>query len=59
MVMGLAERIIQDMNNLSEEKQMEVIDFIEFLKQKQDKEDDEIINKVVLENAEAMEELAK
>ncbi|MBV7276053.1 DUF2281 domain-containing protein [Clostridiaceae bacterium UIB06] len=57
--MGFSEKIIQDVNDLSEEKQKEVIDFIEFLKQKQNKEDDEIIDKVVLENAEAMEELAK
>lgn len=45
--MSLAEKIIQDVNSLSEEKQKELIDFIESLRKKQDKEDLDIINNVV------------
>lgn len=40
-------------------KKQEVIDFVEFLKQKQDKEDLGIVHKVVNENAKAWEALAK
>ena len=57
--MGLSEKYTEIFNSLLEDKQIEVIDFMKYLKVKQDKEDDEIINKVVSENKEAMEELAK
>ena len=57
--MSLAEKINELTKELSEEKQREIIDFIEFLKQKQLKEDIYIIDTILEENKEAMEELAK
>jgi hypothetical protein len=50
---------IELFNTLTPVEKNEVIDFIKYLKSKQDSEDDEIINKVLLENSEAFKELAK
>jgi hypothetical protein len=57
--MSLAEKLVEICNSLTEDKKTEIIDFAEFLKQKQEKEDEEIFKKVISENAEALEELAK
>jgi len=57
--MDLSEKISELVKDLSEDKQLQVIDFIEFLRQKQLKEDMEIMDKIFEDNREVMEELAK
>ncbi|WP_346889200.1 DUF2281 domain-containing protein [Clostridium sp. UBA1056] len=57
--MDLSEKITELAKDLSEKRQNEVIDFIEFLKQQQLKEDMEIMDKIFEENEEVMEKLAK
>lgn len=55
----LPQKLIDNFESLSDDKKQEVIDFVEFLKQKQDKEDLGIVHKVVNENVGAWEALAK
>lgn len=57
--MNLAEKINELAKDLNENKQIEVIDFMEFLKQKQLKEEMNIMEEIFIENAEAMKELSK
>ncbi|GCD12634.1 hypothetical protein [Clostridium tagluense] len=57
--MNLTENYTEIFDSLLKDKQVEVIDFMKYLKEKQDREDDEIISKVISENREAMEELSK
>jgi len=57
--MSLEEIILKEVQSLPKEKQAEVIDFIGYLKAKELKEDEEIINQIITENAEALTELAK
>ncbi|MBS5951871.1 MAG: DUF2281 domain-containing protein [Clostridium sp.] len=57
--MELVKKITELSKELSEKRQCEVIDFIEFLIQKQLKEDMELMDEVFEENKKAMEELAK
>jgi len=57
--MGLAERLIKDFEELPETQKREVIDFVEFLKQKNQKRLEEMMDEVIFENKNALEELAK
>ncbi|MDQ2086334.1 DUF2281 domain-containing protein [Herbivorax sp. ANBcel31] len=57
--MSLAEKLIKDFEQLSENKKKEVIDFVEFLKIKERKEKMELMDSVIEENEEALKELAK
>ena len=57
--MELVKKITELSKELSEKRQREVIDFIEFLRQKQLKEDMELMDEVFEENKKAMNELAK
>ena len=57
--MSLAEKLLNDFEQLSEAKKIEVIDFIEFLKNKEQKELELLMDLVINENREALEELAK
>lgn len=57
--MELLKKITELSKELSEKRQNEVIDFIEFLRQKELKEDMELMEEIFEENKEAMEELAK
>lgn len=57
--MELLKKITELSKDLSEKRQREVIDFIEFLRQKQLKEDMELMDEVFEENKKAMEELVK
>lgn len=57
--MSLAEKLIKDFEQLSEDKKKEVIDFVEFLKIKERKEKIELMDSVINENEEALKELAK
>lgn len=57
--MSLAERLIKDFEELPETQKREVIDFVEFLKQKNQKRLEEMMDEVIFENKDALEELAK
>lgn len=54
-----AEKLIKDFEELSEEKKKEVIDFVEFLKQKEKKDLEKTMDDIISENDEALKELAK
>jgi hypothetical protein len=57
--MTLAEKLIIEFEQLTEEKQKEVIDFIEFIKVKEQREIENLMAAVITENNEALKELAK
>lgn len=57
--MNLAEKLLSDFNSLSEDKQLEVIDFVEFLKQKKEANLDKLMVDIIDDNLEALKELAK
>jgi len=57
--MSIPEKFLKEFELLSEQSQKEVIDFAEYLKIKEEKEVDKVIDKIVVENAEAFKELAK
>lgn len=57
--MSLAEKLIKDFEELSENEKREVIDFVEFLKLKNQKRLENMMDEVIFENKEALEELAK
>ncbi|QUH21732.1 hypothetical protein [Alkaliphilus sp. B6464] len=57
--MTLAEKLIKEFEQLSEERKREVINFVEFIKLKEQKELESLMNCVINENKEALEELAK
>ena len=57
--MSLAEKLVKDFEQLSEDKKKEVIDFVEFLKIKERKEKIELMDSIIDENGEALKELAK
>lgn len=57
--MTLAEKLLQDFQELPEEKKQQVIDFVEFLKTKQQKELEAMMDDIIDTNKEALLELAK
>jgi TPP-dependent pyruvate/acetoin dehydrogenase alpha subunit len=57
--MTLAEKLIKEFEQLTEEKKKEVIDFVEFVKAKEQKEIETLMDSVISENKEALKELAK
>ena len=57
--MTLAEKLLKEFEQLTEEKKKEVIDFIEFIKAKEEKEIENLMDTIIDENREALEELAK
>ncbi|MBN2693996.1 hypothetical protein JXR93_04970 [bacterium] len=57
--MSLVENLLKGFNDLSEEKQIEVIDFIEFLKIKESKKLESLMDEIIEKNKEALLELAK
>lgn len=57
--MSMVEKFIEEYQKLNEEQKREVINFIEFLKYKEEKEDASIITKVITENEKALKELRK
>lgn len=57
--MTLAEKLIVEFEQLTEEKQREVINFIEFIKVKEQKEIENLMDTVIAENNEALRELSK
>lgn len=57
--MELLKKITELSKELSEKRQHEVIDFIEFLRQKQLKEDMELMEEIFEENKEVMDKLSR
>ncbi len=57
--MTLAEKLLKEFEQLTEEKKQEVIDFVEFIKTKDQREIETLMETVINENREALEELAK
>lgn len=57
--MSLAEKLVKDFEQLSDEKKKEVIDFVEFLKIKEKKEKIRLMDFIIDENQDALKELAK
>jgi hypothetical protein len=56
---SLAEKLIKDFEELPEIQKREVIDFVEFLKIKNQKILENMMDEVIFENKEALDELAK
>lgn len=57
--MTLAQKLVNEFESLTDNQKMEVIDFVEFLKQKNDKRIEALMDEVIFENEEALKELAK
>lgn len=57
--MTLAEKLLQVVEDISDEKLSEIIDFAEYIKAKEEKETKELINNIVDKYDEALKELAK
>ena len=57
--MNLAEKFLKDFEELPQEKKIEVIDFIEFLKKKNENEMRKMMNTIIDDNIHALKELGK
>lgn len=57
--MTLAQKLLQVIENISDEKLCEIIDFAEYLKAKELKENKSLIDSLVNEYDESLKELAK
>ncbi|GCD09863.1 DUF2281 domain-containing protein [Clostridium tagluense] len=57
--MSLAEKLIKDFETLPEDKKIEVIDFVDFLKKRNRKNIESMMDLIIVENKEALEELSK
>lgn len=57
--MSLEEKLIKDFLALPEDKKIEVIDFVEFLKTRNENNLENMMDDIINENREALEELAK
>lgn len=57
--MSIEEKLIQDFLALPDDKKIEVVDFVEFLKNRSNKQMESIMDDIVNENIEALRELAK
>ncbi|MDQ0170518.1 DUF2281 domain-containing protein [Paenibacillus tundrae] len=57
--MSIEEKLIQDFLTLPDDKKIEVIDFVEFLKNRNNKQMDSLMDDIITENIEALRELSK
>ncbi len=57
--MSLAEILLFNFQKLPDDKQKQVVDFVEFLRDKQKKELESMMDDIIDENKEALLELAK
>ncbi|WP_291633087.1 DUF2281 domain-containing protein [Clostridium sp.] len=57
--MSLAEKLIKEFEALPEDKKIEVIDFVDFLKNKDQKKLENMMDVIIIENNEALKELSK
>jgi len=56
---SIEEKLIQDFLTLPDDKKIEVIDFVEFLKNRSNKQMDSLMDDIINENIEALRELSK
>jgi hypothetical protein len=59
ITMSLEEKLLQEFITLPEDKKIEVIDFVEFLKLKSKQPIESIMDTIISDNLEALRELAK
>lgn len=57
--MTLSQKLINEFEELTDDQKIEVIDFTEFLKEKNKKNIEALMDKIILENKEALEAIAK
>ncbi len=57
--MTLAEKLLQEFQEIPEDKQRKTIDFVEFLRTKEQKELENMMDDVIADNKETLLELAK
>lgn len=57
--MTLSEKLMREFEQLTEEKKKEDIDFIEFVKAKEQKELENLMDAAIVENEEVLEEFTK
>ena len=57
--MTLAEKLLYEFEQLSDNKKIEVIDFVEFVKRKEQMELEALMDTVINDNKDALKELAK
>lgn len=57
--MSLVEKVLEEFEKLSPQKKDEVIDFIEYLRMKEERETEALMEKGIEVNMEALKELAK
>nr|WP_275983684.1 DUF2281 domain-containing protein [Paenibacillus hamazuiensis] len=55
----MEEKLLKDFLALPDDKKIEVIDFVEFLKAKSQTKLENLMDDIIIENREALEELAK
>ncbi|WP_168124071.1 hypothetical protein [Paenibacillus sp. HB172176] len=58
-LISIEEKLIQDFLTLPDDKKLEVIDFVDFLKSRNNKQLELMMDDIISENAEALKELAK
>jgi ribosomal silencing factor RsfS len=58
-IVSIEEKLIQDFLALPDDKKLEVIDFVEFLKNRSNKQMESLMDEIIIENREALRELAK
>jgi hypothetical protein len=57
--MSIEEQLIRGFQELPEDKKQEVLDFVEFLKTRNAKKLEHLMDDIISENKEALEELSK
>ena len=57
--MTLSEKLLQEFQQLPEDKQRQTIDFVEFLRNKEQRDLEDMLDTVIVDNKEAFLELAK
>lgn len=58
-IVSIEEKLIQDFLALPDDKKLEVIDFVEFLKSRSNEQMESLMDEIIIENREALRELAK
>jgi len=57
--MSLEEKLLKDFQSLSEDKKIQVIDFVDFLKSRKERNVESLMDQIIDENKEALRELSK
>jgi len=57
--MTLADRLLKEFEELSDERKVEVIDFLEFVRMKEKKEKEDLMEQIINDRIEVFKELAK